>query len=72
MKFVQYENGSADIKFSFKERLILLIRGKLSFDALSFRHVGNTLFKMVIDFQRRFPEEIKNVNTHIDQEVKGK
>ena len=41
MKFKQYENGSCDIEFSWKERLILLKKGKLHLSDEYLRHFGN-------------------------------
>ena len=51
MKFKQYENGSCDIEFSWKERLLLFRKGKLHLSDENLKHFGNTLVKMVLDWQ---------------------
>ena len=38
MKFVQHKDGSCDLKFSFRERINLLIRGKVIFTPTNFKH----------------------------------
>ena len=45
MKFKQYENGSCDIEFSWKERLTLLRKGKLHLSDENLKHFGNNLVK---------------------------
>jgi len=54
MKFKQYENVSCDIEFSWKERLTLFRRGKLHLSDENFKHFGNHLVKMVMDWQLKF------------------
>ena len=45
MLFKQHKNGSCDIEFSWKERLILLRKGKLHLSDEAFRHFSNVLMK---------------------------
>ena len=72
MKFKQYDNGSCDIEFSWKERLILFKKGKIHLSDESFKHFGNTLTKMVLDWQLKFKEEIVNKKTFDDTKIEGK
>jgi hypothetical protein len=64
MKFKQYENGSCDIEFSWKERLTLLKNGKLHLSDENLRHFGNNLIKIVMEWQLKFNEKTKNIITH--------
>ena len=72
MKFKQYENGSCDIEFSWKERLILFRKGKIHLSDENFRHFGNTLVKMVSDWNFKFKEDIANKQTFTDTKIEGK
>jgi hypothetical protein len=72
MKFKQYEDGSCDIEFSWKERLILFRKGKLNLSDEYLRHFGNNLVKIVMDWQLKFNEEIQNKITHKDTKIEGK
>jgi hypothetical protein len=71
MKFKQYENGSCDIQFSWKERLIILTKGKIHFSDVSLRHFGNYLVKIVADWNIKFNDKIKNLETFPDQKING-
>ena len=64
MKFKQYENGSCDIEFSWKERLTLLKNGKLHLSDENLKHFGNNLIKIVMDWQLKFNEKTQNIVTH--------
>ena len=70
MKFKQYENGSCDIEFSWKERFALFRKGKLHFSDENLRHFGNNLVKMVADWNMKFNDEIKNKQTFKDTDIK--
>ena len=72
MKFRQYDNGSCDIEFSWKERFILFKRGKLHLSDEHLRHFGNNLVKIVVDWQIKFKEEIQNKQTNKNSEIEGK
>jgi hypothetical protein len=71
MKFKQYENGSCDIEFSWKERLLLFKNGKLHLSDENLKHFGNNLVKMVIDWQLKFKKETADKITFKDTEIKG-
>jgi hypothetical protein len=72
MKFKQYENGSCDIEFSWKERIALFRKGKLHLSDENLRHFGNYLVKIVADWQIKFKEEIANKKTFINTKIEGK
>lgn len=72
MKFKQYENGSCDIEFSWKERFILFRKGKLHLSDEYLRHFGNNLVKIVADWQIKFKEDIANKQTTKESEIEGK
>lgn len=72
MKFKQYDDGSCDIEFSWKERFAILGKGKLHLSSLNLRHFGNHLVKIVSEWNVKFNEEIKNTATFKDTEVKTK
>ena len=72
MKFKQYDNGSCDIEFSCKERLSLFRKGKLHLSDENLKHFGNTLVKIVMDWQLKFKEDVANKKTFIDTKLEGK
>jgi hypothetical protein len=72
MKFKQYENGSCDIEFSFKEKLIILRKGKLHLSDEMLKHFGNSLVKIVLDWQLKFKEETLDKQTFSDTKIEGK
>ena len=72
MKFKQYENGSCDIEFSFKEKLLILRKGKIHLSDEMLKHFGNTLVKIVMDWQLKFDEELANKKTFMDTKIEGK
>jgi hypothetical protein len=72
MKFKQYDNGSCDIEFSWKERLILFRKGKLHLSDENLKHFGNNLVKIVSDWHIKFKEDIANKQTFIDTKIEGK
>jgi hypothetical protein len=71
MKFKQYDNGSCDIEFSFKERFIVLKKGKIHLSDKYLRHFGNNLVKIVADWNLKFNEELKKETTFENTEIKG-
>jgi len=72
MIFKQYEDGSCDIQFSWRERLILFRKGKLHLSDETLRHFGNGLILMVTNWQNKFNEELKQKATFENTEIKGK
>lgn len=72
MKFKQYENGSCDIEFSFKEKLLILRKGKLHLSDEMLKHFGNNLVKVVMDWQLKFNENVANKQTFEDTKIESK
>jgi hypothetical protein len=72
MKFKQYKDGSCDIEFSWKERIILFRKGKLHLSDEYLRHFGNNLMKIIADWQINFKEELVNKQTFTDTKIEGK
>jgi hypothetical protein len=64
MIFKQYDNGSCDIKFSWKERMMVLKKGKLHLSDENLKHFGNNLVKVVMDWQLKFNEKTQNIQTY--------
>tara|TARA_R110000751_G_scaffold177176_1_gene283477 strand:+ start:3276 stop:3512 length:237 start_codon:yes stop_codon:yes gene_type:complete len=65
------KDGSCDIIFSKEEIEIIKKNGKLHLSALTLKHFGNTLMKIVIDFNNYFNEDIKNSTTYSNTVVEG-
>lgn len=64
MIFKQYENGSCDIEFSWKERMIILKKGKLHLSEDNLKHFGNNLVRIVMEWQLKFNEKTQNIQTY--------
>jgi hypothetical protein len=71
MKFKQYKNGSCDIEFSWKERFIILKKGKIHLSDEYLRHFGNNLMKIVADWNTKFNERVKKMMTSESTNIKG-
>lgn len=71
MKFKQYKNGSCDIEFSLKERWLILKKGKIHLSDEALKHFGNTLVKIVFDWQIKFNEEIANKQTKPEDKIEA-
>ena len=72
MKFKQYEDGSCDIEFSWRERFILFKKGKLHLSDEALRHFGNTLMGMVVHWNQKFKEDVADKITFNDTKIEGK
>jgi hypothetical protein len=72
MKFKQYENGSCDIEFSKEEIKILSEKGKLHLSDENLKHFGNSLIKIVMDWQEKFKEDVANKLTDGNIKIEGK
>lgn len=69
MIFKQYENGSCDIVFS-KEEIEAINKKEcihLSDEAL--KHFGNHLMSIIVQWQMKFEDKLKNSLTHKNTEV---
>ncbi len=72
MNFKQYENGSCDIEFSKEEIKIILKNKKLHLSDENLKHFGNTLVKIVMDWQFKFNEDLSKKLTSVDSKIEGK
>lgn len=72
MEFRQYKNGSCDIFFSWKEKFIILKKGRIHLSAEAVKHFGNHLVKIVADWQVNFNEELQKKLTKSDTEIISK
>jgi len=64
MIFKQYDNGSCDIEFSWKERISILKKGKIHLSDEDLKHFGDNLIKIVLDWQLKFNENTQNLKTY--------
>ena len=71
MKFKQYEDGSCDIIFDKNEIKIIKEKNKIHLADVSLRHFGNTLVKIVAEWNLLFNKELQNLQTTPDDKVKG-
>lgn len=70
MNIIQnHKTGDGKIVFTFKERLIILFTGKIELPAISLRHFGNKLVKLVADWNVYFKEEIQQTQTYDHTEI---
>ena len=72
MKFIQKNDGSCDIEFSWKERLILFRKGKIHLSDEYLKHFGNNLVKIVVEWNDKFNVDIKNIQTFSNTKIEGK
>ena len=71
MIFKQYNDGSCDIVFSWRERLILLRKGKLHLSQGSLKNFGNSLVRIIFEFQDKFDEKTSNLFSTDESNIKG-
>jgi hypothetical protein len=71
MKFKQFEDGSCDIEFNDEEIKYISKNKKLHLTNVFFKHFANYLFKIIVDWQEKFPKEIKTLTTEEEQEIKS-
>jgi hypothetical protein len=67
MKFIQYKDGSCDIKFSFREKMIILFKGRIFFSPSALKHFGNNLVHMVMKFNEKLDDKVKNKMTNSNE-----
>jgi hypothetical protein len=72
MKFKQFNDGGCDIIFEKHEIDIINKKEKIYLDPVAFKHFGNVLVKIVMDWQSNFSDEFKNLKTSSSSEIKGK
>lgn len=72
MIFKQFQDGSCDIEFSWKERLILFKKGKLHLSDEALRHFSNNIIRIISDWNIKLKEDIRNKQTFKDTKIEGK
>ena len=70
MDFKQKKDGSCTLNFNEEEIKIIQNKKSIYFTAEGLRHFGNTLIRMVMEFNNNFDEKIKNLETKENQEIK--
>tara|TARA_R110000803_G_scaffold55172_1_gene112005 strand:- start:82 stop:300 length:219 start_codon:yes stop_codon:yes gene_type:complete len=71
LRFKQHKDASCDMVFSWRERFILFFTGRLHFSAVTLRHLGNSLVKMVMDWNTNFDEDVKKMVTRDDTKIEA-
>lgn len=69
MKIIQKPDGSCDIVFNWKERILLFRRGKLYLKPEALRHFGNTLMKIVIEWNQNFDKSTSLIQSFNDSKI---
>ncbi len=64
------KDGSCDLNFSDEEIKIIIKHKKIHFDAMSLRHFGNCLIRMVAEWNMNFNDDIKNLSTNEKDVIK--
>jgi len=73
MRFIQNaDDGSCRIIFSEQEKKIINEKGEFTLDAMALRHFSNNLMRIVHEFYKLFPEEVKKAQTFEDSDCEGK
>ena len=72
MEFKQFDDGSCDIKFSWKERLILFRKGKLHLSDQALKHFGDALMQMIISWHVKFNKDVSNKQSSTDSKIEDK
>ncbi len=71
MKFVQKQDGSADIIFEDDEIKIINEKKCLHLPSVTFKHFTNVLSKLIMDWNLNFNDEVKKMYTEKDTKIKG-
>lgn len=71
MRF-SYEKDNSKIIFTWRERITILLKGKLIFTDLFMKHFCNNLFGILVNFQSRFDDKVKETFNNPHDEVKTK
>lgn len=71
MKFIQSKDGSCDIFFDEQEIKIINDNKKLHLPAITLRHFGNIMSRMVMEWNVNFNDDVKKLMTDDSTEVKG-
>ena len=63
MDFYQKKDGSCTLEFTDTEKEIIAKQGKFIFTPTALRHFGNKLMNMVVEWNRRLPDDVKGIET---------
>ena len=72
MQYKQYDDGSADIKFTWEERWRIATKGKIHLSANAFKHSCNNMFNLLVSWQMKFDEKVKNLTTKMGENIETK
>ena len=72
MKFNQKEDGSADMIFTEDEVEIISKFKKLHLSPKFLKHFGNSLVKIVMEFNKRIDPSLQTLNTFENTEIETK
>tara|TARA_R100001510_G_C7584752_1_gene156468 strand:- start:163 stop:411 length:249 start_codon:yes stop_codon:yes gene_type:complete len=67
---IEYRPEEKSISFSWKERLLILTRGKLVFAPVDFKHFCNCLFNLLVEFQKKFDPKLQKISTNPNDDIK--
>jgi hypothetical protein len=68
----QKEDGSGEIIFSEEEKKIIIDKGKLIMTEEFLKHFANHLMRVFVEWDLKFKEKTKTLNTFLDTEIKTK
>ena len=71
MIFKQFKDGSCDIVFSEEEKKIIIEKGKITLTAISLRHFGNNLMRIVAEFNKNFDKKISEIGSDDTSKIEG-
>ena len=72
MKIIQNDDGSGEIHFSEQEIEIISKHKKLTLSTYFLKHFINLFMGLFFEYQRKFDEKTKNMQTTLDQEIETK
>lgn len=72
MEFKQYKDASVDIKFSWRERLILFFKGRIHLGQRQTLLFSTALVRIGLDMAKKLPKEVTDVPPHPQETLKGK
>tara|TARA_R110000822_G_scaffold295903_3_gene418219 strand:+ start:547 stop:765 length:219 start_codon:yes stop_codon:yes gene_type:complete len=71
MKFIQSKDGSCDICFDKQEIKLINDNKKLHLPAVTLKHFGNAMAKIIMDWNVNFNDDVKKMMTQDSTKIKG-
>jgi hypothetical protein len=71
MKFIQSKDGSCDIFFDEQEIKLINDNKKLHLPAVTLKHFGNAMAKIIMDWNVNFNDDVKKMMTQDSTKIKG-